>query len=50
MLLFAAIALIGTGWSIVRPFLTDRDKRIVLVLLAVQVIHFFLISHICLDF
>ena len=37
MLLFTVIALIGTGWSIVRPFLTDRDKKIIIALLSLQV-------------
>jgi len=36
MMMFAVIVLIGTGWSYLKPFLTDRDKHMVLVILVVQ--------------
>lgn len=36
ILLFTIIILIGTGWSYIKPFLTDRDKQLVLVVLVVQ--------------
>lgn len=36
MLMFAVIVLIGTGWSTLKPFLTERDKQLMLVVLAVQ--------------
>ena len=31
------ILLIGTGWSLVKPFLNDREKKIVLFVLVLQV-------------
>jgi hypothetical protein len=37
MLLFTVVALIGTGWSLVKPFLTERDKKIVFTVLGCQV-------------
>ena len=36
--LFVVILLIGTGWSLVKPYLNDREKRIVLVVLCLQVV------------
>lgn len=36
-LMFAVIVLIGTGWSYLKPFLTDRDKQIMLAVLVAQV-------------
>jgi len=36
MMMFAVIVLIGTGWSYLKPFLTDRDKQIMLAVLVVQ--------------
>ena len=38
LLLFTVILLIGTGWSLVKPYLNDREKKIVLVVLILQVI------------
>jgi G protein-coupled receptor 107 len=35
--LFTVIMLVGTGWSIVKPFLNDREKKTVLVVLILQV-------------
>jgi G protein-coupled receptor 107 len=35
--LFTVILLVGTGWSIVKPFLNDREKKTVLVVLLLQV-------------
>lgn len=37
--LFIVIVLIGSGWSFVKPFLSDRDKRIVMVILPLQVVN-----------
>ena len=37
-MLFAVILLIGTGWSIMKPFLADREKRIILIVLPMQVL------------
>ena len=34
--LFICIVLIGSGWSFVKPFLSDRDKKIVMVILPLQ--------------
>ncbi len=33
MLFFAVIVLIGTGWSYMKPFLTDRDRQIMLAVM-----------------
>ena len=35
--MFSVIVLIGTGWSYLKPFLTERDKQIMLVVFVVQV-------------
>lgn len=34
--MFIVIVLIGTGWSYLKPFLTERDKQVILVVLVVQ--------------
>jgi len=36
MLLFMVIVLIGTGWSYLKPYLTEQDKQIMLVVIVVQ--------------
>eukprot|EP01090_Pellita_catalonica_P001659 TRINITY_DN1141_c0_g1_i1.p1 TRINITY_DN1141_c0_g1~~TRINITY_DN1141_c0_g1_i1.p1 ORF type:complete len:260 (-),score=27.62 TRINITY_DN1141_c0_g1_i1:145-897(-) len=36
--MFVVIALIGTGWTFVKPFLSERDKKIFLVVIPLQVI------------
>lgn len=36
MLMFSGIVLLGTGWSYLKPFLTERDKQIILVVIVVQ--------------
>lgn len=38
ILLFVVIMLIGTGYSLMKNYLTDQDKRIILVVLVLQVI------------
>jgi hypothetical protein len=38
MMMFLLIALIGTGWSFVKPFLSSSDKQILLVVLPLQVL------------
>jgi hypothetical protein len=38
MSLFAVILLIGTGWSMLKPFLNDKEKKVVLVVLTLQVL------------
>ena len=37
--LFTVILLIGSGWSIVKPFLNDSEKKIILGILILQVIN-----------
>lgn len=37
VLLFAVIVLIGTGWSYLKPFLTDRDKQLMLAVMVAQI-------------
>jgi hypothetical protein len=32
------IALIGTGWSFIKPFLSDKDKKIFLVVIPLQIL------------
>lgn len=38
MLTFAVIVLIGTGWSHLKPFLGERDKEIMLLVMLVQLV------------
>ena len=38
IMLFVVILLIGSGWSLLRPFLNDREKRIILAVLVLQVV------------
>jgi len=38
MFLFTVILLIGSGWSFVKPFLNDREKKVIYVVLVLQVI------------
>lgn len=35
--LFVVVLLIGTGWSLIKPFLNNRDKQIIVVVLSLQV-------------
>jgi len=35
--LFTVILLIGTGWSFLKPFLSDREKKVLLIVLPLQV-------------
>jgi len=37
VLFFTVIVLIGTGWSYMKPFLGDREKRILMVVIPLQV-------------
>lgn len=39
MVFFVGILLIGTGWSLLRPFLSSREKRLLLVVLPIQVLN-----------
>ncbi|KAK1265220.1 hypothetical protein QJS04_geneDACA017899 [Acorus gramineus] len=38
VLLFTVIVLIGTGWSFLRPFLQEREKKVLMVVIPLQVI------------
>lgn len=38
-ILFTAILLIGSGWSFVKPFLSDREKKMIFAILVLQVIN-----------
>lgn len=34
---FVVLLLIGTGWSLLKPYLNEREKKVVLVVLVLQV-------------
>eukprot|EP00760_Papus_ankaliazontas_P030797 PhM_4_TR5023/c0_g1_i1/m.105928 len=36
--LFAVVLLLGTGWSYLKPFLGDRDKKVLMAILPMQII------------
>lgn len=36
-MLFTVIVLIGTGWSFLKPFLADREKKVIMVVIPLQV-------------
>eukprot|EP00007_Cunea_sp_BSH-02190019_P009127 CAMPEP_0174244490 /NCGR_PEP_ID=MMETSP0417-20130205/35392_1 /TAXON_ID=242541 /ORGANISM="Mayorella sp, Strain BSH-02190019" /LENGTH=424 /DNA_ID=CAMNT_0015324177 /DNA_START=72 /DNA_END=1343 /DNA_ORIENTATION=- len=36
--MFVVIALIGSGWSLLKPFLSDRDKKIFLFVITLQIL------------
>ncbi|KAJ6822495.1 protein GPR107-like [Iris pallida] len=38
VLLFTVIVLIGTGWSFLKPFLQDREKKILILVIPLQVV------------
>lgn len=38
ILLFTIIGLIGTGWSFVKPFLSEKDKKIFLLVIPLQIL------------
>ena|SRR3990167_7469626 len=35
---FFVIALIGTGWAFIKPYLTERDRNVLLIVIPLQVI------------
>jgi Lung seven transmembrane receptor len=37
--LFTVILLIGSGWSFVKPFLSEREKKIIMAILVLQVVN-----------
>ncbi|GJM88812.1 hypothetical protein PR202_ga05378 [Eleusine coracana subsp. coracana] len=37
VILFAVIALVGTGWSFLKPVLQDREKKVLMVVIPLQV-------------
>ena len=38
IMLFTVILLIGSGWSLMKPYLNDKEKKIIMVVLTLQVI------------
>mmetsp|Transcript_38086 Transcript_38086/g.98340 ORF Transcript_38086/g.98340 Transcript_38086/m.98340 type:complete len:282 (-) Transcript_38086:294-1139(-) len=38
VLMFTVVVLIGAGWSFVKPFVTDKEKKVILVVIPLQVI------------
>jgi len=38
IMLFVLIALIGTGWAFIKPFLNDKDKKIFLIVIPLQIL------------
>lgn len=38
VMMFVVIALIGTGWTFVKPFLSDKDKKIFLIVIPLQIL------------
>jgi len=38
VLLFTVIVLIGTGWSFLKPYLADREKKVLMVVIPLQVV------------
>lgn len=38
ILLFTVIVLIGTGWSFLKPFLQEREKKVLMIVIPLQVI------------
>ncbi|XP_073310560.1 protein CANDIDATE G-PROTEIN COUPLED RECEPTOR 7-like [Primulina huaijiensis] len=38
VLLFTVIILIGTGWSFLKPFLQDREKKVLMIVIPLQVL------------
>jgi len=37
-MMFIVIALVGTGWTFVKPFLSDKDKKIFLIVIPLQIL------------
>jgi len=37
MLFFSLVVLIGTGWSYMRPFIDDRTRKVLMVVVPLQV-------------
>jgi len=38
IMMFVVIALVGTGWTFIKPFLADKDKKIFLIVIPLQII------------
>jgi hypothetical protein len=38
VMLFTILALIGTGWTFIKPFLSDKDKKVFLVVIPLQIL------------
>ncbi|GMH13089.1 hypothetical protein Nepgr_014930 [Nepenthes gracilis] len=39
IMLFTVIALIGTGWSVIKPYLQEREKKILKTIISLQVVY-----------
>ena len=39
VMLFTVIVLIGTGWSFLKPFLQDKEKKIIMIVIPLQVMN-----------
>ncbi|CAI5469640.1 unnamed protein product [Closterium sp. Yama58-4] len=37
IMLFTVIVLIGTGWSVLKPYLQDKEKKVILIVIPLQV-------------
>lgn len=35
---FVVVALIGTGWAFIKPFLNERDRNVFLIVIPLQII------------
>ena len=38
IMLFVTVLLVGTGWGLLKPFLSGREKKVLMVVLALQVV------------
>jgi len=38
IMMFVVIALVGTGWTFIKPFLADKDKKIFLIVIPLQIL------------
>ncbi|KAG6537659.1 hypothetical protein ZIOFF_002754 [Zingiber officinale] len=38
VLLFTVIVLIGTGWSFLKPFLQEREKKVIMIVIPLQIV------------
>lgn len=50
LLLFGTLILIGTGYTFIKQFLTDRDRKVFMFVLPIQVKHHIVNNQICFCF